>query len=193
MTRRGRRNYAYNLDNSLQQTTYTDAAGQPLNPPTATVSYVYDPQRPRLTSMSDGTGTTTYGYYAVGTLGAGRLQSIDGPLTGTVDKVSYAYDELGRVVSTTVDAAAESVTLDALGRMTATSNGLGSFGYSYVNQTSRPNVMTYPNGQTTTYSYWPNVAAAGTGNGDERLQTIWHKALRWGDARKARLRLRRRR
>jgi len=79
------------------------------------------------------------------------------------------------VVSTTVDAAAESVTLDALGRMTATSNGLGSFGYSYVNQTSRPNVMTYPNGQTTTYSYWPNVAVAGTGNGDERLQTIWHK------------------
>ena len=170
-------NYACNLDNSLQQTTYTDAAGQPLNPPTATVSYAYDPQRPRLTSMTDGTGTTTFGYYpvAAGTLGAGRLQSVDGPLAGTADKVSYGYDELGRVVSTSVDAAAESVTLDALGRVTAASNGLGSFGYSYVNQTSRPSVVTYPNGQTTTYSYWPNVAAAGTGNGDERLQAIWHK------------------
>ena len=51
-------NYAYTVDDRVQQIRYTDAALQPLSPATATVSYIYDAQRPRLTSMTDGTGTT---------------------------------------------------------------------------------------------------------------------------------------
>jgi YD repeat-containing protein len=40
-----RTNYVYFADDNIQQITYTNIAGQPLTPPTASVSYIYDPNR----------------------------------------------------------------------------------------------------------------------------------------------------
>jgi|tagenome__1003787_1003787.scaffolds.fasta_scaffold20974095_3 uncharacterized protein RhaS with RHS repeats len=57
---------------------------------------------------------------------------------------------------------------DALGRATDETNALGHFITTYVGTTPRPEHVTYPNGQTTTYAYYPN-------SGDHRLQTIHHK------------------
>lgn len=170
-------NYTYTLDDRVAGISYTNAQGQPLNPATPAVSYAYDPNYSRLSSMADGTGTTAFAYYPVqsGTLGAGRLQSINGPLAGDVDKINYSYDELGRITGRTVSGAAESRTLDALGRRTSESNALGAFNISYVNATDRPMTVSYPNQQTTTYGYFPNTAPAGTGNGDQRLASIWHR------------------
>jgi RHS repeat-associated protein len=167
-------NYSYNLDNSLAQVTYTDATTmQPLNPPTPTVSYAYDATHSRLTSMTDGTGTTQYGYYpiAVGTLGAGMLATVDGPLAN--DTLSYTYDELGRRTGSAINGVNDGVTFDALGRVTGASNPLGSFTYGYVNATARLNTITYPvAGMSTSFGYFPNNAPAGTGNGDQRLSSI---------------------
>jgi hypothetical protein len=47
---------------------------------------------------------------------ATRLASVDGPLTN--DTLTYAYDELGRVVSRAINAVAVTQAYDALGRVT---------------------------------------------------------------------------
>ncbi len=85
-------NYAYLLDNNLQQVSYTNAQIA-----TPSVSYTYDPVYNRIASMADGTGLTAYGYNPVAAppaLGSARLASVDGPLAN--DTISYSYDELGR-------------------------------------------------------------------------------------------------
>ena len=52
------KNLAYNLDNSLAGVSYQNA-----QTPTPGVSYAYDAVYGRLTSMTDGIGTTTYAYH----------------------------------------------------------------------------------------------------------------------------------
>jgi len=49
--------------------------------PTPGVTCSYDPIYPRVLTMVDGIGTTTYAYKAPGVLGAGQGASVDGPLT----------------------------------------------------------------------------------------------------------------
>jgi len=175
--------YTYNLDNSLYQLSYTDTSGNPLVPATPAVSYTYDPNYLRIASMTDGTGATNYMYNPVvsGALGSGLLRSVNGPLA----IASYKYDELGRVKNTSIGAVLDdpantsSVFYDALGRITSATNPLGAFGYTYVNQTGRVSQMTYPNGQVTNYSYYPNKPDPNAtpplnqpGNDDQRLQNI---------------------
>ena len=116
--------------------------------------------------MIDGTGTTVYSYYPVnGQLGAGKLQSVAGPLANSA--IAYTYDQLGRIVGRSINGAANQMSMiyDALGRVTSQTNGLGAFSTGYVNQTARPASLTYPNGQSTIYSYFNNL-------GDQRLQEI---------------------
>lgn len=141
--------YEYFLDNSLKQITYTNA---PI--PTPAVSFTYDTAYSRRATMTDGTGTTTYSYHPVGaspTLGARLLQAVDGPLSA--DTVSYSYDELNRRTARSVNDTTETRTYDALGRVTTETNALGTFANGYVGATHRRQSVTYPNGQTTTYSY----------------------------------------
>jgi YD repeat-containing protein len=54
-----RTNYFYFVDDTIQQITYTDTNGQPLNPPTPSVSFTYDANYNRVRTMIDGAGTTT--------------------------------------------------------------------------------------------------------------------------------------
>jgi len=56
---------------------------------------------------------------------------------------------------------------DALGRVTSEANVLGTFTYAYDSVTNRVASVTYPNGQTSAYTYFDNP-------GDRRLQTIHH-------------------
>jgi len=179
-------NYAYNLDNSIQQVSYTDASGNQLAS-TAPVVYTYDPIFPRLLTMTDGVGTTAYTYnqltnsatLGTGTLtpttGAGRIGSWVDTLTNST--ISYTYDELGRVLSSSINGTANtsSVVYDTLGRIQSATNLLGTFGYQYVNQTGRVQQIAYPNGQVTNFSYYPNSAGA-PGNDDQRLQQIQNLA-----------------
>ncbi len=163
-------------DAKLQTTAYTYAADGALaslvfvNPqiPTASVSYTYDQDYARLSSMVDGVGTTTYAYRQVGQLGAMRLATIDGPFSN--DTVAYAYDSLGRRVHRTVNSTANSLALiyDALGRVSSESNVLGEFTFGYDGATGRLASVVYPNGQTSSYTYGP-------ASQDHRLQTIHHR------------------
>jgi hypothetical protein len=117
--------------------------------------------------MTDGIGTTVYGYHAVTNIqsGAGQLASVDGPLAN--DTVSYEYDELGRVKRRAIDGVGQAVTYDALGRATVVTNALGAFTNEYVGVTARISTNHFPNGQQTTFTYY------GT-NDDLRLQEIRH-------------------
>jgi RHS repeat-associated protein len=156
------KSYSYNADGTLAGVSYSEGSATP------SVSFTYDPNYRRLYQMNDGTGTTTFNYKPVtspGTMGAGRLASVAGPLA----TVAYAYDELGRVVGRSIDnATAETVGFDDLGRVISNVNELGTWTPSYVNATRRLSSLTYPNGQVTTYDYFGNSV-------DQRLSRIWNK------------------
>ena len=163
-----RTNYLYFADDNVQQVTYTDVNGQPLNPATPSVSYTYDSNYNRVRTMVDGTGPTTYAYNAIRippALGAGKLASIDGPLSN--DTITFSYDQLGRVTNRSINgiANAGTWTFDSLGRVSSATNKLGTFNYAYVNVSNRLSSMTYPGGSSTVYTYFPN-------NQDKRLQEI---------------------
>jgi RHS repeat-associated protein len=155
--------HSYNADDSLNGTNYTNEVVS-----TPDVSYTYDSYYARVTTTIDGIGTTTYTYKSAGTNGAGQVATIDGPLTN--DTIAYTYDELGRMIQRTINGTANQVdwTFDALGRVTSEENLLGEFTYTYHGVTNRLNAVTYPNGQTSTYSYLDD-------ENDHRLQTIHHK------------------
>lgn len=151
----------YFSDNALKQVTYTNAQNA-----TPNVSFTYDPVYPRVATMIDGTGTTSYSYNAVtapASLGAARLSSINGPLTN--DTITYTYDELSRVVSRAINGTTASQTFDVLSRLASKTNPLGSFTLGYVGVTSRLASLSYPNGQATNYAYFDNA-------GQHRLQEI---------------------
>ncbi len=98
--------------------------------------------------MADGTGTTAYTYRPLGQLGALAIATIDGPLTGQTDLITYTYDALGRGKTKNIGPLGSEnlVTLnyDNLGRMTTNANNLGSFGYSYVGVTGRLDRRMFP-------------------------------------------------
>jgi hypothetical protein len=118
--------------------------------------------------MTDGIGTTSYGYLAVTNtqLGAGQLASVDGPLAN--DTITYTYDVLGRTKSQAINGIAQIATFDTLGRVTVITNALGSFTNNYLNETPLLSSVSYPNGQITSFSYYDTTNAL-------RLQTIWHQ------------------
>jgi RHS repeat-associated protein len=155
--------YSYNRDNTPSSTIYTNSAVA-----TPAVGIIYDSNQNRVVSMTDGIGTTRYGYFPITPLpspGAGQVASVDGPLAN--DTISYEYDALGRPVSIAIDGAAVTSTLDALGRAICVLNPLGGFTYAYDGSSERKTSQTYPNGQVTEYQY-------GDISGDKLLQRITH-------------------
>lgn len=156
--------YNYNRDDTVSQISYANAAVA--TPP---VAFAYDANYNRLRSMTDGTGTTRYGYIPIDaalSLGAGQLASVDGPLPD--DTITFSYDELGRRVSTAINGVASSVTYDAAGRMTNATNALGTFNYTYDGNSFRKTSQSYPNGQTAQFGYAGDVQ-------DQHLQRITNK------------------
>ncbi len=127
----------------------------------------------RVTSMQDGTGMTGYTYnpylpYAspwnpAPTTGAGREATEAGPLGSST--LAYGYDERGKVVTRSINASVSTTAYDALARVSGVANPLGSFTYGYQAATPRVTSLSYPNGQSTTYTYFPLPA-------DPRLQDI---------------------
>jgi RHS repeat-associated protein len=156
--------YSYYWDNVVSQICYTNATVT--TPP---VSYTYDANYSRITSMTDGIGTTVYRYIPIAAtpaLGAGQLASIDGTLPN--DTITYAYDELGRRVSTAINGVTSSLTYDAAGRITKNINALGVFNTTYDGVSNRVASQIYPNGQTTEFTYASNLQ-------DRHLQRISNK------------------
>lgn len=158
------RDLTYFKDDNIQQIGYPNP-----QQPTPNVSFTYSSAYDRVATMVDGTGTTAYTYHPVtagGSLGATQLATVDGPLAN--DTISYTYGELGRVVNRSINGVAANQVYDPLDRISSVTNALGTFNYSYVNQTPRLQSVSYPNGQTSSYAYNPNT-------GDRRLQQILHQ------------------
>jgi RHS repeat-associated protein len=152
---------SYFADGQLASTVYSNATVA-----TPTVSYTYDAYYGRLLTMTDGTGVTTYSYHQSEQLGAGQVASVDGPQAN--DTVTYSYDELSRQSSRSLSSATTEWTRDTLGRVTAELNPLGTFSFTYDGLTDRPLTVGYPNGQTSTFTYFDHEM-------DDRLQAIHHK------------------
>lgn len=151
--------YAYFADGNLKQVSYPNALV-----PTPTVTYAYDPVYNRLATMVDGFGTTTYTYNGIGSgLGSGRLASSANTMPAST--IGYRYDELGRVITRTIDNAVEERTFDGLGRLASVKNPLGTFGYSYDGPSSRLVQVAYPNGQKSQFGYFDKM-------GQNRLKEI---------------------
>jgi RHS repeat-associated protein len=156
-------NFSYNLDDTLASISYVNCTI-----PTPSVNYIYDPNYQRVTSRSDGAGTTLYSYNPITTppaLGSGLLASVTGPLTNAL--ITYSYDELGRPVHRTVNGVDSAVTFDAAGRAASLSNALGSFICSYDGSSDRLLSQSSPNGLTEAKSYGNNLQ-------DFQLQQITH-------------------
>jgi RHS repeat-associated protein len=161
----------YLADDEVQQVTYSNPSATP------NVSFTYDPNYRRLSSYTDGAGTTHYAYYSIGTpptVGAGRLQSLDGPFSN--DTVIYTYDELGRRLTSSMSGIGTVThSYDSLWRLASivAPAPLGPFTFSYVGTSDRLSRVSYPNGQTTDYSYFSNL-------GDKRLSQILHRVSATG-------------
>jgi RHS repeat-associated protein len=141
--------FAYNRDNTLRSISYLNAAV-----PTPTVTYAYDPDYLRRTEMTDGTGLTTYSFFSITTnqfLGAGMLSSVDGPLSN--DKIAYDYDELGRLVSTSLNGKGTLKTFDQAGRVIVETNTLGTFTHAYTDLLNEIQSIAHPNGLTRTNTF----------------------------------------
>jgi len=167
--------YTYNLDNTLSQAAYTNAVN-----PTSTVNLTYDPNYPRLSTAQNGWGTITdsYNAYVLATFttpitGGGRLSGVTNNVISN-SAIAYTYDAIGRTTNRSINTTSNSTTwtYDAMSRITAESNPLGSFAYHYVDDTSgsskgttRLATINYPNSQTTNFSWYGNT-------GDQRLQQI---------------------
>ena len=160
--------YSYAKDDLLTGIAYLGAVYS-----TPDVDFSYDPYFPRLTSMTDGNGTTQYTYVPIGSLGALQLQQEQSPLASSA--ITYAYDVLGRLSSRTVaGSGAETLGYDALGRLTAHTNDLGAFALTYLGQTNQVTTRQLASSTlSTAWTYLPN-------SGDRRLAGISNVGLSSG-------------
>ncbi|WP_161629778.1 RHS repeat-associated core domain-containing protein [Desulfogranum japonicum] len=113
---------------------------------TPDVSFTYDTYN-RLTTIVDGSGTTTLTYND-----ASQLATVDGPWED--DTITYTYDELGRLQSLTPQGGqTQQVGYDTLGRLEQIQTDSQVFSYGYKGNTSLIESLTRPGDATTTYSY----------------------------------------
>jgi RHS repeat-associated protein len=152
--------YQYFQDNALKKVDYTSTGRAAVS-----IAYTYEDDYPRLATMTDGQGMTGYSYWPAGVLGAGKLETVDGPLAD--DTITYSYDALGRSAGQAINGVSNTPHYDNLGRVDSATNSLGVFGYHYEGVSSRLGSIDIPNGQQTTFSYYDNF-------GDRSLANITH-------------------
>lgn len=165
--------YSYNVDNSLASASCSAASGFAAVP---TVNFTWDPNYSRVTSVGDTVATYSYTYnpyasdfYGSAANGRGQLASVQDSSASTAT-ITYAYDELGRATSQSINGTANQATqvLDGIGRAVSWTNVLGTFTPAYQNATfgvNRLSSLALPNGQVTNFQ-WENKT------GDFRLKQI---------------------
>ncbi len=168
-------NYFLNSDGTTFATGYQNAVN-----PTSAVVNSYDSKFSRISSVQNDWGTISYSYnpYVTGpgstpTTGGGRLSTVQNNVIANSD-ITYVYDVLGRTTNRSIDGANNSIdwAYDAMSRVTSEDNALGTFNYTYVDDTpgsskgvTRLASVAYPNSQVTNYDWYGNT-------GDQRLKTI---------------------
>ena len=143
---------------------------------TSNVGVTYEPVFGRVQTVTDGTGTHTYGYVPFNSTdmvyGDGGLASITtaGNAGFASATHSYTYDALGRKTGANLAGAARAWTFDALGRLTHYISPLGDEEVRYVGKTGRVD-WTKIGALKTAYGY--------TADSEHRLTGIGHT---WNDA-----------
>jgi RHS repeat-associated protein len=148
--------------------------------PTSAVIIVNDNKFLRVASVQNDWGTISYSYFAYVTspgaspiTGAGKLSTVHNNVIPSSD-ITYQYDALGNKTNRSIDGANNSMTwaYDAMARATSEQNALGTFNYTYVDDTpgsskgvTRLASVAYPNSQITNYDWYGNT-------GDQLLKTI---------------------
>jgi YD repeat-containing protein len=168
-------NYLINSDGTTFATGYQNAVN-----PTSSVINEYDSKFSRVSSVQNNWGTISYSYNpyvtspgSTPTTGGGRLATVTNDVIAN-SAISYVYDVLGRTTNRSINGASNSITwaYDAMSRVTSEANALGTFNYTYVDDTpgsskgvTRLKSVGYPNSQVTNYDWYGNT-------GDQRLKTI---------------------
>lgn len=158
--------FTYGKDDRVTGIAYTGAIN-----PTPNVSFTWDSFFPRISSMTDGLGTTSYAYTAIGSNGALKLSSIDGPFAN--DAIGLTYDALGRLAGRTITGGNETFGYDALSRLTTHTTPLGSFTNTYLGQTAQTLSRSVTNGTTTVSTSW----GYDTNANDRRLISITNSGV----------------
>jgi RHS repeat-associated protein len=125
------------------------------------VSTVYD-ELDRVQSVTDGLGTTTFGYDVLS-----RVRTIDGPWAN--DTVTYNFDNQSRpdwmqVQNSDATQFQTSFAYDALDRLQSVTSAAGVWGFGYVGNTGRLSTQTQPNGTVTNYAYDSLLRLSGVEN-----------------------------
>ena len=151
--------YSYTPDDSLTGITYSNTVNS-----TPNVTFTYDPYFRRLTSMTDGSGTTQYTYFPTDTPGALRIASETVPEPHAT--IAYTYDALMRLASRSIDGIPEVYGYDKLSRLIYHHTAMGNFGRSYLGQTGQLVSQSIHSGAVgTTWAYDSNLD-------DRRLKAI---------------------
>ncbi|MBK9617558.1 MAG: LysM peptidoglycan-binding domain-containing protein [Candidatus Obscuribacter sp.] len=175
-----KKNFFWNNDGTLYQKSYLN----PVNP-TADISSFWDYNFKRLAKQTKndwGSYSYTYNNFVTSSsatpiTGGGALQLVHNDVVPNSD-VTYAFDALGRTNNRSINGSSNSAdwTYDAMSRITAESNALGTFNYTYVDDASgsskgskRLASVNYPNSQVTKYDWYPNLQ-------DQRLKQITNLA-----------------
>ncbi|MDQ1743462.1 MAG: hypothetical protein QOE23_1801, partial [Pseudonocardiales bacterium] len=142
--------YRYDAANQLSDITYSDTITPAVN-----YAYTSDGQR---SSMTDGTGTTTYAYDG--------LDRLIGQTNGAGATVAYAYNNSGQVTGLTYPSGQTvAKTYDGASQLTSLTDWLGktfNFGYD-------------PNGNTTSQADPNGVTASSTYNDADQLTAMIDK------------------
>jgi YD repeat-containing protein len=167
--------FSYASDNRLLTTSYINAVNT-----TPNVAFTHDPFYPRVKTMTDGVGITSYDYVDVAANGALSLQQECFVATGQSacsHTIDYAYDDLNRLAGRTIQGSGpETLSYDAINRVIRHTSDLGAFDISYLGQTSQitRSKLDAPGANLeTTWSYLNNL-------GDRRLSAISNKGLAAG-------------
>ena len=139
----------YTTDDRLAGISYQNAIN-----PTPSVGFTYDAYFPRIASMTDGSGRTTYAYTAPGTAGALLPARVTGPATNA--NVSYVWDALGRLTQRRVGGNPETFSYDAISRPVTHGNDIGEFTLAYLGQSGQLTSL-QGNGIGTQWTYDTNA------------------------------------
>ncbi len=158
--------FSYDTDDRITGLTYTSTVNA-----TPNVTFTWDTYFPRLSSMTDGLGTTNYSYTAIGSNGALKLSSIDGPYSN--DTISLTYDAIGRLSGRNISGGNETFGYDAINRLTSHGTPLGSFTIGYLGETDQIASQSVTNGSVTVSTSW----SYDTNTNDRRLTGITNSGV----------------
>jgi RHS repeat-associated protein len=158
--------FGYAKDDMITGLTYTNSVN-----PTPNITFAYDTYFPRMTSMVDSFGTTTYGYVSIGANGALGLKTVTPPFNNST--LTLNYDSVSRFTGFSVAGTNDVVSYDPTNRVATHTGPLGTFSYTYLGQTNQITQRSLTVGSNTFTTSW----GYDTNTNDRRLISITNSGV----------------